>query len=112
MTACVRRRNTGRTSRIATLCCLSVLASRVVILFRLYWPGEIRRKWGISYSAPTTELTSADYFGSEDSPKMGHFVVSAAVNVRVEKNTKQPAGRGEYRSDTCIYFEVLGRATM
>ena len=49
VTACVHRRNTGRTSRIATLlCCLSVLASRVVILFRLYWPGEIRRKWGIS----------------------------------------------------------------
>ena len=36
VTACVHRRNTGRTSRIATLlCCLSVLASRVVILFRL-----------------------------------------------------------------------------
>ena len=49
VTACVHRRNTGRTSRIATLLsCLSVLASRVVILFRLYWPGEIRRKWGIS----------------------------------------------------------------
>ena len=49
VTACVHRRDTGRTSRIATLlCCLSVLASRVVILFCLYWPGEIRRKWGIS----------------------------------------------------------------
>ena len=36
VTACVHRRNTRRTSRIATLlCCLSVLASRVVILFRL-----------------------------------------------------------------------------
>ena len=36
VTACVHRRKTGRTSRIATLlCCLSVLASRVVILFRL-----------------------------------------------------------------------------
>ena len=35
VTECVHRRNTGRTSRIATLlCCLSVLASRVVILFR------------------------------------------------------------------------------
>ena len=29
---------------------------------------------------------------------MGHFVVSAAVDVRVGKNIKQPAGRGEYRS--------------
>ena len=49
VTACVNRRNMGRTSRTAILlCCLSVLASRVVILFRLYWPGEIRRKWGIS----------------------------------------------------------------
>ena len=35
---------------------------------------------------------------------MGHFVVSAAVNVRVGKNIKQPAGRGEYRSDTYIYW--------
>jgi len=35
---------------------------------------------------------------------MGHFVVSAAVNVRVGKNIKQPAGRGEYRSDTYIYI--------
>ena len=26
-----------------------------------------------------------------------------AVNVRVEKNIKHPAGRGEYRSDTYIY---------
>ena len=34
VTSCVHRRNTGRTSRIAPLCCLSVLASRVV-LFRL-----------------------------------------------------------------------------
>ena len=33
---------------------------------------------------------------------MGHFVVSAAVNVRVGKNIKQPAGK-EYRSDTYIY---------
>ena len=95
MTACVHRRNTGHTSRIATLlCCLSVLASRVVILFRLYWPGEIRRN---------TEFTSADYIGSEDSPKMGHFVVIAVVNVRVGKNIKQPAGRGEYRSNTYMY---------
>ena len=36
--------------------------------------------------------------------KMGRFVVSAAVNVRVGKNIKQPAGRGEYRSDTYIYW--------
>ena len=32
---------------------------------------------------------------------MGHFVVSAAVNVRVGKNIKQPGGR-EYRSDIYI----------
>ena len=31
---------------------------------------------------------------------MGHFVVSAAVDVRVGKNIKQPAGRGEYRRNT------------
>ena len=37
---------------------------------------------------------------------MGHFVVSAAVNVRVGKNIKQPAGRGEYRSDTYIYIFI------
>ena len=49
-------------------------------------------------------VVSADYFGSEDSPKMGHFVVSAAVSVRVGKNIKQPAGRGEYRSGTYIYW--------
>ena len=49
VTACVHRRNTGHTSRIATLLrCLSVLACRVVILFRLYWPGGIQRKWSIS----------------------------------------------------------------
>ena len=35
---------------------------------------------------------------------MGHFVVSAAVNVRVGKNIEQPASRGEYRSDTYIYW--------
>ena len=51
-------------------------------------------------------VVSADYFGSEDSPKMGHFVVSSAVNVRVGKNIKQPAGRGEYRSD--IYYIYIG----
>ena len=34
-----------------------------------------------------------------DTAKMGHFVVSAAVNVRVGKSIKQPTGRGEYRSD-------------
>ena len=56
-------------------------------------------------------VVSADYFGSEDSPKMGHFVVSAAVDVRVGKNIEQPAGRGEYRSDTYIIY-ILGRATM
>ena len=66
--------------------------------------------WRISQPVLTTEFTSADYFGSEDSPKMGHFVVSAAVDVRVGKNIKQPAGRGEYKSDTYIY--ILGRATM
>ena len=35
---------------------------------------------------------------------MGHFVVNAAVNVRVPvgENIKQPAGRGEYRSDIYI----------
>ena len=50
---------------------------------------------------------------------MGHFVVSAAVNVRVGKNIKQPAGR-EYRSDIYIlyiliyilYICILGGATM
>ena len=51
-------------------------------------------------------VVSADYFGSEDSPKMGHFVVSAAVKVRVGKNIKQPAGRGEYRSDTYIHIYI------
>ena len=35
---------------------------------------------------------------------MGHFVVSAAVDVRVGKNIEQPAGRGEYRSDTYIIY--------
>ena len=57
VTACVHRRNTGRTSRIATLlCCLSVLASRVVILLHLLpnLPAlttlveRIARKWGLS----------------------------------------------------------------
>ena len=38
---------------------------------------------------------------------MGHFVVSAAVNVRVGKNIKQPAGRGEYRSNTYIYNRLV-----
>ena len=38
---------------------------------------------------------------------MGHFVVSAAVNVHVGKNIKQPAGRGEYRSDTYTYHYVI-----
>ena len=40
---------------------------------------------------------------------MGHFVVSvvsAAVNVRVGKNIKQPAGRGEYTSDIIIYIYI------
>ena len=56
-------------------------------------------------------VVSADYFGSEDSPKMGHFVVSAAVHVRVGKNIKQPAGRGEYRSNTYsgVYIPVYNR---
>ena len=40
---------------------------------------------------------------------MGHFVVSAAVNVWVGKNIKQPAGRGEYRSNTYIYIQQTGR---
>ena len=53
VTTCVHRRNTGRTSRIATLlCCLSVLAFRVVIWFRFMLAGG-------------------------DTAKMGRFVVSA-----------------------------------
>ena len=39
---------------------------------------------------------------------MGHFVVSAAVNVRAGKNIKQPAGRGKYRSDIYIYIYWVG----
>ena len=38
---------------------------------------------------------------------MGHFVVSAAVNVRVGKNIKQAAGRGEYRSNAYIYNRLV-----
>ena len=39
---------------------------------------------------------------------MRHFVVSAAVKVRVGKNIKQPAGRGEYTSDTYIRSIYIG----
>ena len=61
VTACIHRHNTGRTSRIATLlCCLSVVASMVVILIRLYWHGGDTAKMGHF-------VVSADYFGSEDS---------------------------------------------
>ena len=47
VTACVHRRNTGRTSRIATLlCCLSVLAFMVVIWFRFMLAGGNTAKMG------------------------------------------------------------------